>query len=165
MAFPVPPTTSGPFPGTAPETMDDLRQECSMLRQRVASLESENNELSAMMKEWRRWYSQQYRPHIEYLDGEVSRLCSLAPMSKPGSPMQTGLMPPEGFASMTSSLSGPRTPLRAPPTAGPPPGMRRCHSETGGRGGKRPLRRTPPSTSGSTGMGTTFGQLPPLSTQ
>mmetsp|Transcript_11940 Transcript_11940/g.27158 ORF Transcript_11940/g.27158 Transcript_11940/m.27158 type:complete len:116 (-) Transcript_11940:27-374(-) len=36
--------------------------------------------MGAVVKEWRRWYSQHYRPQMEFLENEVSRLCSLAPV-------------------------------------------------------------------------------------
>eukprot|EP00439_Symbiodinium_sp_Y106_P076001 s35_g15.t1 len=74
-----PPDTEGPMPGESAETLDDLRQECAVLRQRVAGLEAENVELQALVREWRQWYSQSYKPQIEFLDNEVSRLVAMAP--------------------------------------------------------------------------------------
>mmetsp|Transcript_51715 Transcript_51715/g.123095 ORF Transcript_51715/g.123095 Transcript_51715/m.123095 type:complete len:151 (+) Transcript_51715:89-541(+) len=69
-----------PFPGESPETIDTLREECAMLRQRIRTLEAEKSQMNAVVKEWRRWYTQHYRPQMEFLEGEVSRLCSLAPV-------------------------------------------------------------------------------------
>uniref|UniRef100_A0A7S4UF22 Uncharacterized protein n=1 Tax=Alexandrium monilatum TaxID=311494 RepID=A0A7S4UF22_9DINO len=121
-----------PFPGESPETMDDLRQECSTLRQRVSGLEAENAELAAQVREWRRWYAQSYRPQMEFLDLEVARLCSLAP------PMSKTLG--AARASGAASGSGSGGSWRAP-SAVAPPGLRRCTSEAGGRAGTRMLRR------------------------
>ncbi|CAJ1454769.1 unnamed protein product [Effrenium voratum] len=67
------------MPGDSGETLDDLRQECAVLRQRVVGLENENLELQALVREWRQWYAQCYKPQIEYLDTEVSRLVGMAP--------------------------------------------------------------------------------------
>mmetsp|Transcript_33350 Transcript_33350/g.94925 ORF Transcript_33350/g.94925 Transcript_33350/m.94925 type:complete len:141 (-) Transcript_33350:142-564(-) len=111
--------SSAHYPGTAPETMDDLRQECSMLRQKVSNLEAEKTELEAAVRDWRTWYSQSYRPQIEFLDTEVSRLCAFAPLQKPRSSPSPGGSPVTSFG---KGLSG------APPAA-VPPGMRRGTSE------------------------------------
>ncbi|CAE8596585.1 unnamed protein product, partial [Polarella glacialis] len=58
------------FPGSSPETMDDLRQECAMLRGQVGGLEADNAELQTMVRQWRKWYANTYRPQIEYFDTE-----------------------------------------------------------------------------------------------
>eukprot|EP00435_Cladocopium_sp_Y103_P039355 s613_g10.t1 len=69
----------GPMPGDSAETLDDLRQECAVLRQRVVGLEAENTELQALVKEWRMWYAQCYKPQIEFLDAEIARMVTMAP--------------------------------------------------------------------------------------
>eukprot|EP00438_Fugacium_kawagutii_P007937 Skav203719 [mRNA] locus=scaffold259:598021:602025:- [translate_table: standard] len=66
------------MPGDSAETLDDLRQECAVLRQRVG-LEAENTELQALVKEWRMWYAKSYKPQIEFLDAEIARMVTMAP--------------------------------------------------------------------------------------
>merc|ERR1711865_1188753 len=93
-----------PFPGESPETLDDLRQECSLLRRRVESLEADKGDLAAQVAAWKKWYVQNYRPQIEYLDSEVSRLCALAPV-----------LPDDGYK------TGAEANIRKPPAiVGPP---------------------------------------------
>lgn len=72
-------SAEGPMPGDSAETLDDLRQECAVLRQRVVGLEAENTELQALVKEWRMWYAQCYKPQIEFLDAEIARMVTMAP--------------------------------------------------------------------------------------
>ncbi|CAK9024467.1 Hypothetical protein SCF082_LOCUS16639 [Durusdinium trenchii] len=67
------------MPGDSAETLDDLRQECAVLRQQKVGLEAENRELQALVKEWRMWYAQCYKPQIEFLDAEVARMVAMAP--------------------------------------------------------------------------------------
>eukprot|EP00929_Paragymnodinium_shiwhaense_P120379 TRINITY_DN92306_c0_g1_i1.p1 TRINITY_DN92306_c0_g1~~TRINITY_DN92306_c0_g1_i1.p1 ORF type:complete len:162 (+),score=20.92 TRINITY_DN92306_c0_g1_i1:117-602(+) len=158
MALPTPATTSGPFPGASPETMDDLRMECSKLRQRVVGLEVENEDLANQLKEWRAWYATQYRPQIEYLDGEVSRLMSLAPFqnpTSPSSPMRTRT--PSVSASPYASGSN----WRPGPQSCAPPGMRRCSSDAAmGRKGRS--RQTPTSLRSSAAFSAKGHDMTPL---
>eukprot|EP00913_Durusdinium_trenchii_P030567 g28630.t2 len=72
-------SAEGPMPGDSAETLDDLRQECAVLRQQKVGLEAENRELQALVKEWRMWYAQCYKPQIEFLDAEVARMVAMAP--------------------------------------------------------------------------------------
>mmetsp|Transcript_138663 Transcript_138663/g.258648 ORF Transcript_138663/g.258648 Transcript_138663/m.258648 type:complete len:114 (+) Transcript_138663:56-397(+) len=72
-----------PFPGESPETLDEMRQECSLLRQKITSLEADNANLNSQVQEWKRWYGEHYRPQIQFLEGEVSRLCAMAPPLAP----------------------------------------------------------------------------------
>lgn len=132
------PPTHVPFPGESPETMDGLRQEVAALRQRTASLEAENADQAAMIAEWRKWYAQTYRPQMEFLDVEVKRLCSLAPVF--GSPnMQMSDTQSTGARTKSSTFG---TPFR-PPMATAPPGLRRSTSETRVRKGGS-ARQLPP---------------------
>eukprot|EP00932_Pfiesteria_piscicida_P020042 SRR837773.6862.p2 GENE.SRR837773.6862~~SRR837773.6862.p2 ORF type:complete len:118 (-),score=30.29 SRR837773.6862:89-442(-) len=94
--------------GTHPPTMGDLREECAMLRQRVGHLEDEKARLEAQVREWKAWYAQTYRPQIEYLDSEMTRLCAFAPQ-KSRSPGATG-----------ASFSGASLKSLGPAMAAPP---------------------------------------------
>ena len=42
-------------------------------------MSAENTELHALVKDWRLWYAQCYKPQIEFLEAEVSRMVSIAP--------------------------------------------------------------------------------------
>eukprot|EP00931_Biecheleriopsis_adriatica_P001691 TRINITY_DN102126_c0_g1_i1.p1 TRINITY_DN102126_c0_g1~~TRINITY_DN102126_c0_g1_i1.p1 ORF type:complete len:167 (+),score=20.92 TRINITY_DN102126_c0_g1_i1:126-626(+) len=132
----IPPApTEGPFPGESIETMDDLRQECAVLRQQKVGLEAENAELRSMLREWRQWYTNSYKPQVEFLDSEVTRIVALAPQGKrlvlPPSPAGS---PPKGSLGEGSlrSTGTPKTGgmnLQSLFTA--PPGLRRQASEPG----------------------------------
>merc|ERR1719469_1407939 len=98
--------------------MDDLRQECSVLRRKNSHLEAERTELATQVKEWRAWYVRTYRPQIEYLNSEVSRLCAFAPQI--GSPSAGASLAASGAAYST----GFSTASNAPAVTAPP-GMRR----------------------------------------
>eukprot|EP00930_Biecheleria_cincta_P085374 TRINITY_DN74777_c0_g1_i1.p1 TRINITY_DN74777_c0_g1~~TRINITY_DN74777_c0_g1_i1.p1 ORF type:complete len:160 (+),score=34.72 TRINITY_DN74777_c0_g1_i1:14-493(+) len=151
-----PPPTEGPFPGESPETMDDLRQECATLRQQVVGLEAENAELQMMVREWRRWYAQSYKPQMEFLDAEIGRLVGMAP---PGKRLSSPPPPPNGGTpaaggdpmrkTMSSTTGG--SPWQ-PPAMSAPPGMRRQGS---GAGLHRKMVKQ-----GRTGGGAT--ELPPV---
>mmetsp|Transcript_11511 Transcript_11511/g.17344 ORF Transcript_11511/g.17344 Transcript_11511/m.17344 type:complete len:129 (+) Transcript_11511:112-498(+) len=113
----------GHLAGTHPPTMDDLRQECSMLRQRVAHLESEKSQLEAQVRDWKTWYAGSYRPQIEFLDSEISRLCAFAPSQKFRTTASPG-------STAVSALAQTATTEGGGPTAVPPPGMSRNASDS-----------------------------------
>lgn len=93
-----------------------------MLRQRVVGLDSDNADLAAQVKEWRRWYASTYRPQVEYLDNEVSRLCALAPSKL------LGAVPAPSAPDVLSPGGPQQATWRRPPAAAAPP-FRRQSSE------------------------------------
>mmetsp|Transcript_117875 Transcript_117875/g.338018 ORF Transcript_117875/g.338018 Transcript_117875/m.338018 type:complete len:143 (+) Transcript_117875:121-549(+) len=113
--------SSGHQAGTHPQTMDDLRQECALLRSKVQNLEAEKADLEAAVREWRTWYAQSYRPQIEYLDTEVSRLCSFAPQQLRAGSQASPFGSPASSKGFLKSSSG--------PLSAAPPGLRRVTSE------------------------------------
>mmetsp|Transcript_11304 Transcript_11304/g.20058 ORF Transcript_11304/g.20058 Transcript_11304/m.20058 type:complete len:158 (-) Transcript_11304:111-584(-) len=148
-----PPPTEGPFPGESPETMDDLRQECAVLRQQVQGLESENAELQQAVREWRRWYAQSYRPQMEFLDAEVSRMVAMGPLGRAlANPPTAPAAAPLGSLAdpMLSKMSSTAGQWR-PPFSAAPPGLRRQASDPS-------MKRKTPKRSASAGK----SGLPPL---
>mmetsp|Transcript_16971 Transcript_16971/g.50820 ORF Transcript_16971/g.50820 Transcript_16971/m.50820 type:complete len:174 (+) Transcript_16971:70-591(+) len=151
-----------PFPGSSPETMDDLRQEVGNLRQKAATLEAEKAELAAQVKNWKTWYASSYRPQIQFLDSEMNRLCSMIPMKPPTEPP-----PPTHNMGARSDAGESGSPKQVvwkgmPPSASAPPGLRRGASETRLR--KSPGKASRPGSRGGIGQspGASGTTLPPL---
>eukprot|EP00933_Yihiella_yeosuensis_P000023 TRINITY_DN10002_c0_g1_i1.p1 TRINITY_DN10002_c0_g1~~TRINITY_DN10002_c0_g1_i1.p1 ORF type:complete len:189 (+),score=14.31 TRINITY_DN10002_c0_g1_i1:73-567(+) len=151
-----------PFPGSSPETMDSLRQEIAVLRQKANGLEAENTELTSMVRDWRRWYANTYRPQMEFLDAEVSKLVVMAPKGR-----KIALPPAPPGASTPTYMPAHETPTHSAmaSTTGswgrlaPPPGMR-MHRQASAPGiGRSPKKGGFSPTSSPT---VTRGALPPL---
>jgi hypothetical protein len=58
-------------------TVDQLREEVSLLQQKIAATECDNGNLAADLLAWRKWFNNDYKEEMLYLGSEVDRLAKL----------------------------------------------------------------------------------------
>jgi hypothetical protein len=58
--------------------VDELREEVSLLQQKIAATEVDNGKLAGELVAWRKWYNTGYKEEMLFLGSEVDRLAKLA---------------------------------------------------------------------------------------